>query len=200
MAGAEKLIQKILDEARSQAKQHVEQAEQEAGSIIRTAQEEAEAKRIQLLEKASKEAEEIIKRASAVAGLEARKQKLGIKRDVIATAFEKALDELVAMPEAQYVSVMAEMIAASVKSGNAEVMLSEGDRQKYKSLIENGVNNRLKDMGTNIFVIVSDETRNIKGGFILKAGDVEINNSFETLIRTRREELEPEIVEILFNS
>jgi vacuolar-type H+-ATPase subunit E/Vma4 len=38
----------------------------------------------------------------------------------------------------------------------------------------------------------------MQGGFIVKTRGVEINNSFETLLRMERERIETEIADILF--
>ena len=45
---------------------------------------------------------------------------------------------------------------------------------------------------------LSQETREMKGGFIMVDGDVEINCAFETLIRLQREKLEKEVANVLF--
>ena len=45
---------------------------------------------------------------------------------------------------------------------------------------------------------LSDEDRGIQGGFIVKVDGVEINTSFETLLRMEREKVESEIADILF--
>ncbi len=45
---------------------------------------------------------------------------------------------------------------------------------------------------------LSQETREIKGGFIMVDGDVEINCAFETLVRLQREKLEKEVANVLF--
>ena len=51
--------------------------------------------------------------------------------------------------------------------------------------------------GTGLLTL-SEETRNIRGGFILVDGDVEVNCAFETLVRLQREKLERRAAEILF--
>ena len=38
----------------------------------------------------------------------------------------------------------------------------------------------------------------IKGGFILQSGGVEINNTFQALLEMQRDELEPEVASLLF--
>ena len=51
--------------------------------------------------------------------------------------------------------------------------------------------------GTGMLTL-SEETRNIKGGFIMVDGDVEINCAFETLVRLQREKLEKDVAQVLF--
>ena len=53
--------------------------------------------------------------------------------------------------------------------------------------------------GTGLLTL-SEETRNIRGGFILVDGDVEVNCAFETLVRLQREKLERRAAEILFEN
>jgi V/A-type H+-transporting ATPase subunit E len=45
---------------------------------------------------------------------------------------------------------------------------------------------------------LSQETRDIQGGFIMVDGDVEINCAFETLVRLQREKLERKVADALF--
>ena len=45
---------------------------------------------------------------------------------------------------------------------------------------------------------LSEETRPIRGGFVMVDGDVEINCAFETLIQLQREKLEREVARVLF--
>ena len=52
--------------------------------------------------------------------------------------------------------------------------------------------------GTGMLTL-SEETRNIRGGFIMLDGDVEVNCAFETLVRLQRERLEKEVAQALFD-
>ena len=60
------------------------------------------------------------------------------------------------------------------------------------------MNNRLSKKGIKAALKISNEARRIQGGFILKRRGVEVNGSFETLIRTEREEIESKVAAILF--
>ena len=53
--------------------------------------------------------------------------------------------------------------------------------------------------GTGLLTL-SEETRPIRGGFILVDGPVEVNCSFESMLRLQREKLEKPAAEILFGA
>ena len=53
--------------------------------------------------------------------------------------------------------------------------------------------------GTGLLSL-SEETRNIRGGFILVDGPIEVNCAFETLVRLQREKLEKQVADILFEA
>ena len=46
--------------------------------------------------------------------------------------------------------------------------------------------------------VLSDETRAINGGFVLSDGAVEVNCSFETLVRLQKAEITGEVSRVLF--
>ena len=45
---------------------------------------------------------------------------------------------------------------------------------------------------------VSEETRDISGGFILKDGRIEVNCTFDALVRAEREQTAGEVAKLLF--
>jgi len=57
---------------------------------------------------------------------------------------------------------------------------------------------KLADKGIKANIKISDEDMDISGGFILKFGDMEINNTFDALVRSQRDQYEPQVVQILF--
>ncbi|WP_010681228.1 V-type ATP synthase subunit E [Acetivibrio cellulolyticus] len=198
MSGAEKIKDKILEDARLQAEANIKIAEEEAENIIRAASTDAETKRKQIIEKAELEAVEVRKRLIAVAELEARKQKLKAKQEVVDEAFDMALTRLINLPDIEYQSILGEMILNSVETGIEEVLLSSKDKLRLPSGFIDDVNKKLVQRGLIGNLHISDETRNISGGFILKSGDVEINNSFEAIIRMKRDDIEAEVFKALF--
>lgn len=200
MAGAEKLRERILEEARQQAQANVERAEKEAARIIQNAREDAADKNRKIMDRAGKEADERRKRLVSAAELEGRKQKLQAKQELIEEAFNKAIERLNSLPLEQYEEILANMVVNSVKTGDEEVILSGNDKSRLGiGFIEN-INRRLEAKGIKGSVRLSGEFRDIKSGFILKRGNVEVNNTFESIIRMQRDELEAEVVKVLFST
>lgn len=198
MSGADKLKDKIMEEARLQAEAILKKAEDEAAALIDAAEQEAAAKRKEIIEKAKLEAVEVKKRLIAVSELESRKQKLKAKQEMVDEAFNKALDKLGNLPLVEYQTILSEMIVNSITSGNEEIILRTSDRTQFsRDFIEN-INKKLAAKGIKGNVKLSEESRDIKSGFILKSGDIEINNSFEAIIRMKRDEIEPDVIKMLF--
>ena len=198
MSGAEKIQTKILEEARLIAEANIKRAEEEAANIIKAASDEAEAKRRKIIEKAEDEAAEVKKRIVAVAELEARKQKLMAKQEVVEEAFELTLKKLNNLSDVEYESILIEMIPNSVETGREEILFSPKDKKKLSRGFIDELNKRLSQRGIPANLKISEETRNISGGFILKSGDIEINNSFESILRMNREDIESEVIKSLF--
>jgi V/A-type H+-transporting ATPase subunit E len=198
MTGADKLKEKILEEARQQAKNNIERARQEAAGISNMALNEAEKRRREIIEKSRIGAAEREKRLISNAELEARNQRLKAKQEVVEEAFEKAIARLKELPSDQYVNILADMIVRAVSTGDEELILSKEDKNRIGNGIVKVVNERLKATKIKGNLRLADETRDIQGGFIVKSGDIEINNSLEAIIRMRRDKLEAEVVKTLF--
>ena len=60
------------------------------------------------------------------------------------------------------------------------------------------IHQRLAQRQDITLLTLSEETRPIQGGFILTDGPVEVNCSFEAMLRLQREQLEKPAAEILF--
>ena len=129
----------------------------------------------------------------AMAELEIRKEELAIKQSIIDKSFDKALENLKAMDGAKYEELIDYLFKNNADINNAEVSVSSNDVKKFNINLLNKIN---KKYGLNLKL--SDSTCNIQGGFILKSEGVEINNSFETLIRMERDNTETIIADILF--
>mgnify|MGYP006284852279 FL=1 len=198
MAEVQNLTDRIINDAKSVAQNNIEQAEKEAGEIMKAAESDAIQKKNQMIQKAKEQAVETKKRMIAVAGLEARKKKLEAKQKMIGKAFSKALEKLNSMEGDSYYKTLENMIVNSITRGNERILLSDKDKVRIPSDFIDVINKKLVQKGLKGEVKIADEKTDIKGGFILKSGGIEINDSFESLMRMNREDIEDEVVSVMF--
>ena len=105
-----------------------------------------------------------------------------------------ALKQLSELPDGEYVGLLAGLAAEASSTGREEVILSQKDRARYGKQVVTQANERLGDGHLTLSV----QTRPIRGGLILSDGDVEVNCTFETLVRLLRGEMDRTVVEVLF--
>lgn len=198
MQGTEKIEAKILEDTQKQINANIDNANKETANIIKAAEEQAKQKSIAAKNKAQQDAVIRKQRMISVAKLEGRKLKLQAKQEVIEEVFNKAVEELNNLPTDKYQSILSDMIVKSITDGNEEIILSAKDKKRLNDKFVATVNDKLKDKGITGNVKISGITRDINGGFILKLGDIEINNSFDAIMRMQREELESAVIKVLF--
>ena len=195
MADISKLKERILREAGESAAVTVEEARTEANRILETAHAQAEAESARLMDIAAAEAAVMEKRMLSVAGLDARKMKLQARQDAIDGVFGKALEMLESLPDTEYFGILSKMILTEIKSGNEELILSPGDFKRMPADFADGFNAKT---GGKIRILKGDDQ--MGAGFTIRDGDVEMNGTFETLFRMRRESIETEVYDMLFGN
>lgn len=193
MEGMERIRESILAEARTQAEAIIKEAEDKVKEMEIQAEKRAEELTKNRLERAEVEAQEAQKRMLSMAELELKKQSLEAKQSIIDQAFDKALVKLNNLPEEKYAAMIVSALGSVGIKGGEELIVPPQDREKFQKGLLKKVNDKL-----GFELKLSDEDRGIQGGFIVKVDGVEINNSFETLLRMEREKVESEIADILF--
>ncbi|MGM0688571.1 MAG: V-type ATP synthase subunit E [Bacillota bacterium] len=196
--GADRIIRRILDDAGAKAETIKTEAVEKAEAVEAEAKQKAARRQEYLLEQARKEAEEQKRRIIGVAQLEARKELLTAKQELISEAFRESLDQLIDLDNNAYISIIRNMLLNLVETGTETVFCSAADLERIPDSFWKDINQELAGQGKKGELSLSKEPRDIRGGFILQAEGVELNCSFESLLAMKRDELEPEIASILF--
>ena len=194
MNGIEKITQRMADDAQREIDEIQAAAQAQADEITKNFQAQAEKEAREIVERGRRNADEREQRLASVAQLEARKMELAAKQEMLDQAFGQALEQLSNLPEGEYVDLLASLAVKASTTGREAVILSKKDRTRYGKQVVTQANERLKDG----HLTLSEQTRNIKGGLILADGDVEVNCTFETLVRLQRSTLEREVAGVLF--
>jgi len=192
----EDILNRILDDAKKKAREVEDEAKAEAQRIVEDAKKKAESIKAKLLEEAKSRTQEEGKRMLSLARLEARNLVLAQKRAALDAAFEEALKRLTSLPDGEYGKLVEKMLLEAVVTGEEEVIVSPSDRERLETILDE-VNADLRKKGRKGKLKLSQETRDLNGGFVLRSDGVEINNSFSAILDSLREELEPDLLKIL---
>ena len=193
MNGVEKITGRILSEAETEAAAIVEEAEKNAAAVRAQWAEKAEKTAAEQLEKGEAEIEQKVQRAARAARLDAKKEVLGLKQEMVSAAYGLALDKILALPREKYAEFLASQAAAAALTGKEEVILNGADRAAVGEAVLASANAKLRGELT-----LSGTTREMSGGLALKQGAVEVNCTLESLIELSRSALDAEVAGILF--
>jgi len=198
MAGVDNIKGKILQDAEIKTNEILEKARLQAKEIIEKANQKAVLRAKEISQKSAYEISEKKRIINSIVELEMRKDILTAKQQAIDEVFDKVLQKMVNFDNSKYEQVIFDMLVNSVESGEEEVVMSEYGKKKLSPDFISKANRELQAVGKKGKLKISDETRNISGGFILMSQGVEVNNSFEAIIRLNRDEIEPKVAEIFF--
>ena len=198
MKGIEKITERILSEAREEAGQQVAGAKAQAEEILAGYNDQAKKLYENRLAAGRVEAAAAADRKNRSALLESKKDILGTKQKMIEQAYAEAKENIINMPEADYVEFLANKAADASSTGEEMIVLNAADKERVGAKVAEAANAKLAAAGKKADIKLSDETMKISGGLFLKQGDVSINCSVDSLMDLVREELDVKVARVLF--
>ncbi|MFQ6041626.1 MAG: V-type ATP synthase subunit E [Candidatus Poribacteria bacterium] len=196
----EKILGRIENDAQREADDIINRANSNAKEIIQKAEEEARILKENLRQRAEVEAAQQKERMLTMASLDFRKRILNEKQRAIDAVFQAAVETLCNLEDDEYRALMKRMLSSGVQTGEEEIILSQRDKTRLTQSFIDELNEELRQNGKEGNLTISQETREMSGGFVLRRGDVELNSAFESLFEFSRGELESEVAGLLFGS
>ena len=199
MNGIEKIIDHIKAESAVECEAVAAEASAACAALRLESEQAANAEYDRLLAQGTKEVALRLERLTSMAALEAKKQILITQHEMIAQAFELAVTKLAALPEQDYISLMVKLAVQASLSGEEELVFSAGDRSRVGAAICDGANAALRSAGKNAALALSGETADIRGGFIMSGGNIQVNCGLDALVAQYKNELSPSVAAQLFD-
>ena len=228
MNGIEKITARIEEDGRAENEALLAQARAEAADITAKYQAQAKAAADEVLAQGRAAAGDRGRHLDSMAQMECRKAVLCAKQDVIEEAFQLAHKKLLELPREQYVALLAELAAQASVTGREKLIFSAPDRAQVGKAVVMAANKKLAEavspklpeevtetkagavldkvvtgasalLSGTAMLTLAEETRPMDGGFILSDGAVEVNCTFDTLIRLQRGALAGEVAKVLFD-
>ena len=194
MNGLEKIVARMEADTQAACDALAASAAENAAAILRDCQAQADAAAQDSAQRAAAQAAEHLEHLNGSSQLACRQRVLAAKQQLIDEAFARAAQALAALPQAEYVDLLA-ALAAENGSGDEELLLSAHDRETVGAAVVDAAN--AKRPGTAFRL--SDETRDTGGGLVLRRDRVELNCSFTEKLRQLRQEESSAVAKLLFD-
>lgn len=187
--GIENITARILQEAKDEAMKLQEASEADKASQLSKAAQEAAKIEEEMSVKAQQDAKILKERRRSVAELEARKMRLALKQNVIEETFAEAMDQMVSMDANAYLAFLKRQLDAYKEEGGV-IALNAADYEAFGKELATSFEGSKLTLG--------EEKANIRGGFILKQGNVFVNASLEKILETEKKQITAQVAGILF--
>ena len=190
MNGLDRIINEITSDAEHNAEKTVSQAKAQAEQIIKRAEEKA----AQIMEKATADAEleykKYIAMAKSTADVDIKRCVLRKKQELITKIIDDARAKLLKLSDVEYFECMEKLLKNSATAGCGELVFSGKDKAR--------VTEKFKSAADKLGIKISEDTRDIDGGFILVCGDIEENCSVSALFEQKYDRLSDEVNSFMF--
>lgn len=190
------IAKKIISDARERAELTEKHALRDAGRIVKSAEGEASRVAETGVEKGRSMAMTERQQTLAAAKLAGRDEVIKAKRDMIENVIDITSERLESMDEKMYDRLLADLIVMHARDWSEVIFDTEISEKRAESIMDS-VNKRLAKAGPSELEL-ANERRRFGRGYILKAGRVEEDRSFKTMLDQAAEDLEDELMEILF--
>lgn len=194
MNGLDKIIARMEADTRVECDALAANAAGNADAILRDYQAQADAVARDSAQRAETQAAEHLEHLNGSSQLVCRQRVLAAKQQLIDEAFARTTQALTALPQAEYVDLLASL-AAENGSGDEELLLSKTDRDAVGAAVVEAANAKKPGAAFRL----SEETRDTGGGLVLRRGRVELNCSFTEKLRQLRQEESSAVAQLLFD-
>lgn len=196
---AEKIIKRIEDDTQLECEQIISAAKEKAEEIIADSKKEAAQKAAEIDEKSKKDCEEVLRRRLQIAELDIRKKNLAVKREVLDEAIAGAMKNICSLPQKDWEDLIVKNVVANALTGDEKLMVRADEKAKFAAILPR-INKELAASGKNGNVTIDSEAAGFIGGFALVSSKIELNCSFEVMLREARTRLERNITDMLFSA
>ena len=196
MANINNLTSKILRDSEERKESILASAEEEKSKILSKKVAKAKELETEIIKKAEVEAKSKKERIISSASLKVRNDKLAAKQEIIKEVFDKSIDVLSTISGDDFLRFVKNTILSLGNIGEQNLILNKDGMELVDLTFIYDLNQSLGDKGN---IKLSSNIGNFKGGFILERNGIEINNTYEALVSSLKDELEFEVANVLFN-
>ena len=197
MTGLEKIIEKIGLDAEAAGAEVRAKADAHCAELLDNARAECERIDAQSETDCAALRDDILARGESGAQMQRKNRILTAKQEMIRGIIEAAKDKLKNLDSIDYFVLLGKLAEKYAQSGDGVMFLSEADLARVPAYFRGTLAEIGRKKGGSL--ILSDEPRDLNGGFVLAYGGIEENCTFEAMFEENKERLQDVVREKLFS-
>lgn len=188
MTGLEKIKNQILEEARQEADKKKQDALTDAKKIVDEAEKKAAVIRKDIEEKAKADTKLYQERMHSSADLKRRTILLQTKQTIIQDMIEKSYQSILEAEDSEYFSMMERLLMQSIQPQEGVMYLCERDLGRMPSDFSKKVAELAEQKNGSL--TIADTPGQLENGFVLAYGGIEENCTLRAVFDAKRERLQ----------
>ena len=193
-----KIVFKIEEEAAAEVATILAAAKTKADASAEKIIEEAHIKAQEIREESLLAAKEAAHRQELIAELEARKNSLDSKRQILEEAYLLAAKELAQLEEEKWKKLIIAIVRNASVTGQEKLCVPAKDLSKYQNGFLLEINAALAAKGKRGELSLAEEAAPFADGVLLIGKNSDVDCSFATILQEMRRKTEREVAAILF--
>ena len=193
-----KIVFKIQEEAAAEVATILAAAKTKADASAEKIIEEAHIKAQEIREESLLAAKEAAHRQELIAELEARKNSLDSKRQILEEAYLLAAKELAQLEEEKWKKLIIAIVRNASVTGQEKLCVPAKDLAKYQNGFLLEINAALAAKGKRGELSLAEEAAPFADGVLLIGKNSDVDCSFATILQEMRRKTEREVAAILF--
>ena len=198
MKGTEKIVDRIISVAKEEADKIMTETADVCVGIKTEYEESAKKAYTEKVRSGVAECEEIIEKSDRMSRMEANRNVLALKQDMVKAAFLRAEEKICTLPRGEYVSFLAKLASKASVSGNEEIIFSKRDADFAPAVVE-AANAMNAEAGKTAALKASAVPGDFSGGVILRESGVDLNCTVSAMLEQYKNEISPLVAGKLFN-
>lgn len=186
---------KITEEAQSEAQEIKKQAKDQAASLLKEQKDKLKKEEELSSSAAEKEASSLRTKLISPVKIKARNTLLASKQEIIDSVYKDAMADLKKLGEKKYRTAI-KMLLKSMPRGASGIIIPRAGREK---VTRQAVGAYSKETKAKPNLSLKKGTKEISGGFIFKGEKINLDCSFDVIMRELKEQTLSQVSDILFS-
>ena len=195
-----KIVFKIQEEAAAEVAAILAEAKNKADASAKKIIDEAHAKAQEIQEESMLDAKEAAHRQELIAELEARKNSLDSKRQILEESYLLAAEELAQLTDEKWKKLIIAIVNNASVTGQEKLCVPAADFKRYQNGFLQKINAALAANGKRGELSLAEGAAPFNDGVLLIGKNSDVDCSFSTILQEMRRRTEREVAAILFGT